>query len=354
MKKIILAGLAALALLAAGCKVHEFPHVPEVEPMYLRLSFETDMTYWNHTFDGDDVTEEGLGETYDNLLDEGVVRYVIRTYPITGGDVSQSCEQEFTFTKTIGNASGDYDFETPLDIEPGDYMLMVWSDIVQKSGDGRMYDCGSFTDISLTGEHRGNTDYRDAFRGSDRIYVPGDIMEHVADTIDIVMQRPLAKFEFITTDLGEFITTEQARIDAKMQSVSSDASERVAGNVNLDEYRVVVSYVGFMPSSFSLFTDKPVDSTTGVRFESGVERLSATEATAGFDYVFVDGEDTSVSVQIGLYDGDGTQLSLTNPIKVPLSRSRHTVVRGEFLTSEASGGIGIDHEYDGDYVLTIP
>ena len=44
---------------------------------------------------------------------------------------------------------------------------------------------------------------------------------------------------------------------------------------------------------------------------------------------------------------------MTPPIRVPLRRSVHTVVRGSFLLSDASGGMGIDPGYDGDHNMTF-
>ena len=230
---------------------------------------------------------------------------------------------------------------------------MVWSDIVQHGGDTYFHDKTNFAEITLQGEHQGNNDYRDAFRGSGNVTLIADIIERVPDTLDIAMQRPLAKYEFITTDLTEFINKEQARADAKSKAQSTDG-EDVTTKVSIEDYKVVFYYVGFMPNAYSLFTDKPVDSATGVLFESTLNSLSETEASVGFDYVFVNGTESAVTVQIGIYDNEGTQLSLTEPIKVSLRRSHHTIMRGMFLMSETSGGISINPEFDGDYNLVFP
>jgi hypothetical protein len=228
-----------------------------------------------------------------------------------------------------------------------------WSDIVQHGGDTYFHDKTNFAEITLQGEHLGNNDYRDAFRGSGNVTLIADIIERVPDTLDIAMQRPLAKYEFITTDLTEFINKEQTRADAKSKAQSTDG-EDVTTKVSIEDYKVVFYYVGFMPNAYSLFTDKPVDSATGVLFESTLNSLSETEASVGFDYVFVNGTESAVTVQIGIYDNEGTQLSLTEPIKVPLRRSHHTIMRGMFLMSETSGGISINPEFDGDYNLVFP
>lgn len=351
MRKILYLIICLPILLLSACDVHEWPETQEFVKMHLRLNYETDMTEWEHLYDGAEVIEQGYGETYDNHRDYGKIRYIVRTYPVSEKMRTISdYTQEFVFTKDI---SEGYDHEVTLDLLPGNYNVMVWSDIVQHGGDTYFHDKTNFAEITLQGEHQGNNDYRDAFRGSGNVTLIADIIERVPDTLDIAMQRPLAKYEFITTDLTEFINKEQTRADAKSKAQSTDG-EDVTTKVSIEDYKVVFYYVGFMPNAYSLFTDKPVDSATGVLFESTLNSLSETEASVGFDYVFVNGTEAAVTVQIGIYDNEGTQLSLTEPIKVPLRRSHHTIMRGMFLMSETSGGISINPEFDGDYNLVFP
>ena len=351
MRKILYLIICLPILLLSACDVHEWPETPEFVKLHLRLNYETDMTEWEHLYDGTSVIEQGLGETYDNHRDYGKIRYIVRAYPISEKQrTMQDYTQEFVFTKDIAEG---YNHEVTLDLIPGDYNIMVWSDIVQHGGDTYFHDKTNFAEITLQGEHQGNNDYRDAFRGSGNVTLIADIIERVPDTRDIAMQRPLAKYEFITTDLTEFINKEQTRADAKSKAQSTDG-EDVTTKVSIEDYKVVFYYVGFMPNAYSLFTDKPVDSATGVLFESTLNSLSETEASVGFDYVFVNGTESAVTVQIGIYDNEGTQLSLTEPIKVPLRRSHHTIMRGMFLMSETSGGISINPEFDGDYNLVFP
>ncbi len=346
---IIISVFAVWAL--SGCDVHEFPEAPERVPFHLRLDYDTDMTEWKHLYDGKDKIEEGLGETYDNHRAYGNIRYVVRAYPLSDKQrTSQECTQEFVFTRDI---AGGYNHEVTLDLVPGDYNIMVWSDIVQRSGDAYFHDKENFAEITLQGDHQGNNDYRDAFRGSGSLSLASDIAERVPDTLDIAMQRPLAKYEFVTTDLAEFIVKEQTRAEAKSKAQSGNG-EDVPTRVSIDDYRVVFYYVGFMPNAYSLFRDEPVDTAKGVLFESKLNSLSETEASVGFDYVFVKGTESAVTVQIGIYDDEGTQVSLTEQIMVPLKRSHHTIMRGRFLMSEASGGVSINPEFDGDHNLVFP
>ena len=339
-------------VLLTACDVHEWPDTPENVTFRLKLRYERDMTVWEHLYDGTEVTEQGLGDTYDNGREHGKMRYIIRAYPLTEKQrPAQKYTREFVFTKDITEG---YDHETTLDLAAGDYRIMVWSDLVENDDVDPYHDAGDFAEITLQGDHRGNDDYRDAFRGTGDISLTADVAEYVPGTLEITMQRPLAKFEFITNDLAEFIQKEGLRIAAKSGGAKSASGNDPATRVNVEDYKVAFHYVGFMPCAYSMLTDKPVDSSTGVMFRSALKELNDREASLGFDYVFVNGTESAVTVQVGLYDKEGTRLSLTEPIRVPLRRNHHTVLRGKYLMSEASGGVTINPDFDGDHNLIFP
>ncbi len=346
-KTIIFATLAAI-LFHTSCDVHEFPDVPETRPLHLRLNFDTHMTEWLHIYeDGGNLVEMGLGDTYDNARESGEIRYVIRTCPETQKSVSSNkYVQQFIFKNDV---SEGYDTEFTLDLYPGDYRFMTWADLTEYDGGASYYNVNDFMGISLQGTHAGDDDYRDAFRGSDDIHIWDDILEHEADTLNLTMSRPLAKYEFITTDIKSFLFKEQTRVDE-----ANKAGDMAETKVNIEDYKVVFYYVGFMPDTYSMFSDKPVDSATGVLFESKLNALNETEASLGFDYVFVNGVESAITVQIGVYDNEGTQIALTNSIQVPLKRSHHTILRGTFLSSKASGGVSVNPDFDGEYNLIFP
>ncbi len=337
-----------------SCDVHEFPATPESRAFQVKSKYHLDFTAfttWEHLYDDDDVHEVGLGGKYQNIHKQGVVRYIIRAYPKSERQhIMSEHVEEFVFTRDI---AGGYDSDFVLDLAPGNYTIMVWSDFIRYSDDPYFYNADDFSEITIQGEHCGNNDYREAFRGMADVILPDDAVEHETIVLNVGMQRPLAKYEFITTDLAEFINKEQTRADAKSKA-QSDNGDDVTTRVNIEDYRVVFYYVGFMPNAYSMFTDKPVDAATGVLFESTLKRLGETEASVGFDYVFVNGTESAVMVQIGVYDNEGALLSMTDPIRVPLKRSRHTIMRGMFLSSKASGGVSINPNFSGDHNLVFP
>ncbi len=334
-------------MLLTSCDVHQWPQTPELVKCHLRLNYQTQMTEWEHLYDGSTVIEQGSGDTYDNRREYGKIRYIIRTYPVSEKmRTASDYTQQFEFTRDINKG---YDHQVTLDILPGNYNIMVWSDLVQKEGDDHFHDAGNFAEIRLQGEHKGNNDYRDAFRGTGSITLEASIKEQKTDTLEITMQRPLAKFEFITNDLKEFL-------DKEIEYLKQEAStrgENAPTRVDTDKYKVVFHYSGYMPNAYNMNTDKPVDSATGVMFESKLVILNDNEASLGFDYVFVNGKEAGVSVQIGLYDGDNRQIALSDPIDVSLRRSHHTILRGSFLMQQATGGIVINPEFDGNHNIVI-
>lgn len=243
MRKILDLIICMPLLLFSACDVHEWPETTEFVKMHLRLNYETDMTEWEHIYDGTSVIEQGLGDTYDNHQDYGKIRYIVRTYPVSDKQrTMQDYVQEFVFTKDIAEG---YDHEVTLDVLPGNYNVMVWSDLVKTSGDNHFYNADNFAEIMLQGDHKGNTNHRDAFRGTNNISLIADVMERLPDTLNVAMQRPLAKFEFVTNDVVEFIDKESTRIASKANGKkSASADDTPTRAVNIEDYKVVFYFVG--------------------------------------------------------------------------------------------------------------
>lgn len=338
--------LLSVLFISSCDKVHEFPEIPERVSYSLRLEYELPLPIWEHY-----IEINSRPGTTRAVQTEGQMRYVIRLYPrdAASGIVSSRYTEEYVFYRDL---SEGYDTEVTLDAPAGDYEMRVWSDLLKDPSD-MFYDYSDFSRINIRGRHVANTDYRDAFRGSHNITLLADIYERLPESYIVKMQRPLAKYEFITNDLIEFARKEAQRIESKNNAGSSVTTAPVQ-RINYNDYRVVFYYVGFMQDTYSMFTDKQVDAVTGITYESKLTQLNDSEASLGFDYVFIGNEETSVTVQIGLFHKDGTQLAMTQPIEVPIRRSWHTILRGRFLMSEASGGVVIDPTFDGDFNLVFP
>lgn len=325
--------LVALLAVFVSCNIHEWPASPVFEEPYgLNLVFDTDLPLW------DPQTEAPAKSGSAYAVKRGYMRYIVRAYPMQGGAPAPEWSEEFIFTREI---SQGYDCKLTLALPTGSYRLLVWADLTGEKDAAAYYDADDFEAIRLQGTHTGATDHRDAFFGSLDVDVVTYTGAHLTPSGVVEMQRPLAKFEFVTTDLASFLKKEAARMGARAASA-------------LDDYEVVFSYIGYMPNAYNLLDDNTVDSSTGVLFRTSMRQLNDNEASLGFDYVFVKESESYVSVQVSLYDKtDGEQVSLANPVRVPLQRGRHTVVRGSFLMRSASGGVGVDPDFDGDHDITF-
>ena len=326
-----------------SCDVHEWPEIEEKTKaeFHIKLDFDTDMglkEYFYNTRSANDI------EGYE-------MRYVLRAFPVEsdedGRSVSRSISWEHVFTREVAFNEYDTAIDIQVEMPRGEYSLMVWADFVKAgTSDNYFYAPDNFAEITLFGEHKANTDLRDAFRGTAGILL--DNPKDNGGTIVVKMERPLAKFSFVSNDLQKFIDKE---LEARNRNASrGDEDSR---SLDLDDYKVMFYYNGFMPCAYNMFTYKPNDSKVGVNFESRITVTEKSEALLGFDYVFVNGIETTASVILALFDADGNEIFTSNPIPVPIKSARHTIMRGEFLTIDTSGGIGINPDFDGEYNCEI-
>ena len=312
----VAAGALSLCALSS-CDVHEFPaEEPESHSVVLNLDFRTDLPLYQTI----EYTRSGKASAKPADYD---IRYQIRVYKTDseGGIISD----DYTAVTVTKDDVTDPDHSVSMEIGEGSYRFLVWADYVDNGGDAdKFYTTGDFKEITLAGDgHCGNNAFRDAFRGETVAAVTAE--NGVTQEITVEMERPLA--------------AEKGNSPTKA--------------VNLDDYRIVFRYAGFMPSAFNNFTNKPIDAVTGVSFTGRITRLSETEAELGFDYVFVNGTESTVPIAVEVYNLENELLSSTDPIDVPLERSKLTIVRGPFLTTQASGGVGIDPGFDGEWNYEI-
>ena len=316
-------------MLSGSCDVHEFPNPVEKEyPFVLHLDYDTNMPLYKIVEYHDDT--RSLENNYD-------IRYIVKVYP--AGDSREEllhCEFFKDELETLEN-------DVTIMLKEGEYKFVVWTDYVSShDGVDLFYNTQNFEEIQLLGdEHYGCNDLRDAFNGTVEANVSETSLEATVE-----MGRPMAKFSFISDDLEDFMSNM-----VRLRSGKDEGCDTRA--VELSDFKVVFHYYGFMPSSFNMFTNKPASAVSGVRFESDIKALNEKEADLGFDYVFVNGTESAVSIYLEIFDADGTLLSSFKPVKVPLIRSKLTVVKADFLTSKASGGVSIVPDFDGEYNFPV-
>lgn len=342
INRYIMIIVAIMSISFMSCNVHEWPDEEASVNVRLNLDFNTFMDEYL-TMYADLGRASRAPEDYD-------VRYIIKAHLyISDDEYLPTAFTEFRFTRDEVeslNCSRD------ITLAPGKYKIMVWTDFVEQDTDtDKFYAPDNFSHISMTGEYDGNNDFRDAFVGDVDLNIGFTDLSHSSVVEETVyMERPLAKYYFITTDVEEF-----ASRYFEMHGLKSLPSAIVGPEqIDYDKLSLKFSYTGYLPCVFNMHTNRPIDSMTGVTFDSKISDISGSEATLGFDYVLVNGEESSVSVEVALYDTDGSVISMSGTINVPLVRGKYTIVKGKFFTQNQSGGVGIDPSFDGEWNVWIP
>ena len=358
MKKIFALAFAAFAVLSS-C-IHEFP-VSVPADVVLTLTFDTPLPYYKTVYFPEETKSAAPASEFPYFeqdfsdYDQYDIRYIIEAYPRLGnGDYSRDPMRRWVFTEDDASQLDDY--TVTLSIDEGDYDFRVWTDFVENGSQADLYYLtSSWKDgikINHKDGHRGNDDWRDAFSGKLAVNVVryGSEIEPTSGTIQ--MSRPLGKYIFVTNDLEDF-TTKVLRTKAEEAEQKGDTK---APEFNIDDYTLVIAYTGFMPSSYSMVTDRANDSEVNVRFSSKLTQVDEHTAIMGFDYVLANPEtatQTNLIMGIELRDKDGTVLASHPQVRVPLNRSQYTVIEGRFLMQESSGGITLNPDFEGEFIVPV-
>lgn len=343
----------------ASCDVHEFPvERNERVPFTLHLNFDTEMYFYKevvYTRNGESGTKAPF-EAHD-------VRYVINAYRtdnVVG--VNEVADTTFIFTKSDLT---DLNYTANFEIPEGSYRFAVWCDFVDKgSNEDKYYNTSNFVEVILKdrNNHSGSNDFRDVFRGyatatvTNPAYYTGAALNAIDNSATAQMTRPVGKMQFISTDVEAFLS----RVANLMQlqgllSIDADKSsvDILLSKIDLGQFKVIVHYDMNMPCSYDMVYDKTSDSWTGMSFESKMERISNTEMLLGFDYAFVDNFGTTLNMSVEVQNSKGEVMSRSKSVPVPIMPSKLTTVRGEFLTSIASGGVSVNPGFEDDWNFDI-
>ncbi len=320
--------LLPFLLLFSGC-VHELPvGLSDVE-VNLHLQFDYELPQYKIVDLASKNDTEPAVYPYDAryhvwvfpVVPEGeslpdAVRVPVLSYSFTGGEVEQ------------------LDRDVPIGLPRGQWDVLVWTDFVPDGSSADWFwDTSSPAAITVRSEHLGGNDFRTAYGGRLRIDTRGYLTGDAHMDAVVPMERPVAKFNFVSADLNRF--------------------REMYPGADILHYSVEFAYNGFMASVYNLFTDRTVDSKQGQRFSSAFTVSESGDVQMGFDYVLVGTRETSVEMNLALYGPSGESLGGTSAVFVPLLRSHLTTVRGNFLSGSSQSGVAIDPAFDGDMNIYV-
>ena len=243
------------------------------------------------------------------------------------------------------------DFDEAVALPPGNYEVYLWSDYADSELQRSFFfDSSDHANIVYSEPYNGNNELRDAFRAYASFTVYPSVEVSYREEVSVTVERPMARYEIVATDFNEFVQKEAAR---SRGTDSEETPGSPVAEISPADYVVKVKYTGYMPSCFDNFRNTPVDSRLDMEYAAELTPLGTDEARIGFDYVMVNGEESSVKVAVEIYNKEGERIASSGSFDVPTKRSQNTTVRGRFLTTKANQGISIDPTFSGEYNVYI-
>lgn len=268
-------------------------------------------------------------------------------------------EPEFDALLTCDPADdGQHATSTALDLHAGKYIVVAWADYVDDGSTAdKYYSVPSLDRITIAeaGDYLGDEEHKDTYVAVEEVDLTGYHDQWNAEVAHAVtLERPMAKIEFITTDVDKLLADLEEARSGRASSRVPLSDNLLSDNPDLNALRVTVEYAGYLPSGFNVYTNKPNDAVQGMSFTCSLTRLSGNEARLGSDYIFVNGNESAVTVNLVIRDDAGNLVNRVDGINVPIARGKLTTIRDEFLTKDYAPGIGIDPDFEGEIDIVIP
>ncbi len=327
MKKFLLiAALAASSMLWTGCSLTEEPKGQGVDPT--QVNVEVAMALNLELPDSEDANEALVPEVTDEFTRRFVVEVVL-----PDGTVS---ERQISYEKNVVGKKV-YKLQSRFRLNARQYKVLVWSDYVKtdEMESNLYYDVKSLTPVLPNGNYVGNNDRKDCFRGRADLDLRPYRDQWAAEVaLDVQLERPVGRYELVTTDLGAF------------------RNRLAEGLVSGSEFTVYVRYADYRATGYNVLQDVPKNFLSYLFYKTALktENWNGDQASMrlGFDYCLVEpGEGGSkIPVEIEVVNEKNQQVSRT-VIAIPVVQGYNTVVSGRFMTGADQGAVSVDTAYDG-------
>lgn len=342
--KATLFSLAVAILGLCSCeKVHEFPEPgKEIDPTVIdtRVNVKCKIQLSGY----DVVTKSSLS----NLIAEAAISDYDRRFIVNihANEYTDELVESHTIVREASDVS-DLLIETKLHTRK--YKVVVWMDYVKKGTDKDLfYYTGNGSALNAihqpsVSEYKACNDFKDAQTFMSNIDLTPYAGQWFADiTIPAPLERPVAKITILANDLDKY--AEQVGYHGSLEELA-------------DDIFVEFSYDGYYPTGFNAHTGRLNDSQVGYGFKSDASYPYSLEqhdyTRIGFDYVFVNGESSSVTITAKIKSKSGKFINEVNNVVVPITRGRETVLIYKFFTKEYVPGIGIDPGFDGEFNVYV-
>ena len=343
MKRLTVILLSLLAVLSCE-KVHQFPEKgKDIDPTDIEtrvnINCKVQLTGLDIVTKSSmsDVLQSDSTDYYDR-------RFIVN---IHANEYTDTLVESHTIIREVTDV-------TPLVIDTKlhtrKYKVIVWMDYVRKGTQTDLYYNTSNGEAlnaihqPSADEYTAGSDFKDAQTFTSDIDLTPYAGQWYADiTIPAPLERPVAKITFLADDLEQYAS--QIGYKGSLEDLANDLA-------------LEFSYNGYYPTGFNAHTGRLNDSQVGYGFKSPASFPYTLEekdyARVGFDYVFVNGETSSVTISVRIKSkSTGQFINEVNNVVVPITRGKETVIIYKFLTKEYVPGIGINPEFDGEFNVYV-
>ncbi len=247
------------------------------------------------------------------------------------------------FLEPVAEDQTSFTLPVKMRLNARQYKLLVWSDYVKTETpeENLYYDPSSLTPVLPNGNYVGNNDRKDCFRACVDLDLRKYRDEWAANVpLDVVLERPVGRYEIVTTDLGAF-------------------RKRLAdGLISGTEFNARIRYSDYRATGYNVLENVPKNLLSYLFFNTNLknENWEGEQASLrlAFDYILVNpGEEGSqIPLEIEIVNENNQQVSRTL-VTVPVRQGYNTVVTGRFMTGTDDGGIAIDPDYDGSVDIDL-
>lgn len=325
--------LVTLACLTGCDWIWEYPEGPGVDPTLVRVRMELQVDF-------EPISEPFVTSYADVRGGDYDVRYQIEVYAASGVDAGKRIARLVETEQTLSDRGKNFPFEFDLHAER--YDVYTWIDFVPRGTEKDYhYLTGDLRRVRIADPNICGVDTKDAFAGKIAIdLTPYRDRLFAKVVFPVAMERPFGKFKIQTTDVRQFLE-----------------SYKPGTYTDIVPAETHLTYTGFFPCGYNQDT-RLADMEyfcTEVNHTAPVMEYEESSAVLSYDYVFVCSDQTFVTADIEVHNSAGERLNTVKGIRIPIQRNKLTVVKGEFLTTDFSGGgTGIDDGFDGEIVISVP
>lgn len=219
-------------------------------------------------------------------------------------------------------------YTASLLVTPGTYNMRLWADYTTDATTDHHYITTNTQDVKILPKEKymANTDTKDAFVNTQILTVA-----KTEQTENITMNRPVAKYRLVATDLEKYETLRKQR-----------------NYPPIEELNISIVYESYLPAGYDVWTGTLTDSQMGYGYYSAISENTDTMVTLAKDFVLVNGEESGVQVKLLLKDSTGKVISGVSGITINYRSGYLTTIKGDFLTA-GKGGVDIVTEWEGEY-----